>query len=328
MITIRPTSVIVCTHNRANLLPRVIDQLRSQDYPADAFEIIVVDNRSSDDTRQVVERLTVEPGVPIYYLYESRPGITYARNRGAEKAYYPYLAYIDDDCSVSLDWMQHLLGGFDLDKRVVAVGGQVLPQWDRQKRPLWLGHELERWLASNGYLGTRPKLLENGEHIVEGNMALERRAWQEAGGFIGMEQFGSKNMAAGEVLYLLEKLRGQGGKIAFVPQAMAYHHISKLLTRQWMVQRAYWQGVSDALLEHLLYRRPYVSVAYRAGLNMVALLVLLMYAGVSYLKLDNRKGMFHSARAIRRVGLLLGEMRLVGNWHRVRSWLSEHNPSQ
>jgi hypothetical protein len=76
------------------------------------------------------------------------------------------------------------------------VGGQSVAAVGSAKRPLWLGQELERWLASNGYLGTRPKLLENGEHIVEGIWHWNGghgRGW----GFIGMEQFGSRDIAAG-----------------------------------------------------------------------------------------------------------------------------------
>ena len=55
-MNIRPVSVIVCTYNRAAFLPNVISQLCAQDYPKDSFEIIVVDNRSSDDTPQTVQR--------------------------------------------------------------------------------------------------------------------------------------------------------------------------------------------------------------------------------------------------------------------------------
>ncbi|HUV67645.1 MAG TPA: glycosyltransferase family A protein [Sedimentisphaerales bacterium] len=113
-MTVRPTSVIVCTHNRADRLREVVHQLRAQDYPADAFEIIVIDNLSTDHTPQVVERLVAERGVPVRYVAESRPGITFARSREAKVARYPYLAYLDDDCSVEPDWPSQPVQGFDL----------------------------------------------------------------------------------------------------------------------------------------------------------------------------------------------------------------------
>ncbi len=322
-MTVRRVSIIICTHNRSDLLPRIISQIRAQNYPQDAFELIVVNHRSTDNTQQVVEQIANEPGVILRYVYESHPGVTFARNRGAEEARYPYLAYIDDDCSVGPEWLPQLLSGFNLHERVLAVGGQVLPQWDEQRRPPWLGSELERWLAANAYLGSDSRILEKNEHIVEGNMALNREAWQAAGGFLGMEQFGSQNLAAGEVLYLLKQLYRQGGKIAFVPGALAYHHIGGW-TYQRMLQRAYWQGVSDAILDYLLHRRNWASLVYRIHLDLAAFLILLGYATVFYLIKGRSKGMYHFTRAVRRWGLLLGEIHFVGDWYRARSWLLDH----
>lgn len=321
---IRPVSVIVCTHNRGTLLPRVLGQIRGQNYPRDAFEIIVVDHHSIDNTRQVVQRLTEEPGVPIRYVAEPRHGITLARNRGAEEAHYPYLAYLDDDCTVKPDWLKQIAGGFELDERVVAVGGQVLLHWDHP-RPSWLSSEMDTWMAANGYLGNHPRILSINEHIVEGNMAVNHTAWKAAGGFLGMEQFGSRNMAAGEVLFLQHKLYQQGGKIAFVPDAIAYHHVGKQ-TLQQMVQRLYWQGVSDAIFDHILHRRPTSSTTYNVFLDLLKVPALLELAALSYFSNRKAKSMFHLARAVRRIGLLLGEMHLAGDWKAVATWLSKQNP--
>jgi glucosyl-dolichyl phosphate glucuronosyltransferase len=322
-MTIRPISVIVCTHNRAELLFRVVSQLRAQDYPKEAFEIIVVDHRSTDGTPSIIEHLATMPGAPVRYVFEACSGVTFARNRGAEEARYAYLAYLDDDCSVGPDWLRQLASGFDLDKHVAAVSGRVQVQWNEQK-PSWIGANLAGWFAANGYLGEQARLLNVGEHIVEGNMGLERRAWQSAGGFLGMEQFGSRGMAAGEVLYLLEQLYRQDYKVAFVPQALAVHRVGRR-TRRWMLQRAYWQGVSDAILDYLLKWRPWASHMIQISLDIGALFVLLGFAAGSFMMLSDSQGMFHLARAVRRLGLILGELHLVGDWQRVHAWSTEHD---
>ncbi len=138
-----------------------------------------------------------------------------------------------------------------------------------------------------------------------------------------MEQFGSQNMASGEVLHLLRQLRRQGGEIAFIPEAVMYHHISPP-TRQRMLQRAYWQGISDAMLSELVNRRSLMSVALNTCLDLAALLVFLGWAVVSsYVRRDSGMGMFHLVRAVRRIGYLLSETRIVGDWQRVYSWSSE-----
>ena len=171
-MTVRQTSVIVCTHNRATLLPRVISQLRAQDYPIDAFEIIIVDNCSTDYTSEVVSSFVRERGAPVQYVAERRPGITFARNRGAEVARYPYLAYLDDDCCVERDWLSQLVSGFGLDDRVVIVAGPIKVNFDKQQRPTWLEFRSERWLGSYDFPGSQPRLLEKPLYVCEGNMAL------------------------------------------------------------------------------------------------------------------------------------------------------------
>lgn len=326
-MTVRPTSVIVCTHNRAALLPRAIGQLRAQDYPVDAFEIIVVDNGSTDHTPQVVGRFVAEPGVPVHYVAESRPGITVARNRGAEVARFPYIAYLDDDCSIEPDWLSQLVKGFDLHDDVVAVGGQVLLDWDQQEESDWFGPELEHWLGAYSHPDTQPKLLERKTRIVECNMALKIEAWKAAGGFLGMEQFGSNHMAASEVLYLLKQIERQGGKVAFVPGAVIHHHIGQR-SRRWMLRRAYWQGVSDGILDYLINRRSFLLTISHILLDTAAMIVLFVYSGVSYLRVDKTKGLFHLLRAIRRFSLILSEMHFVGDWPRIRSWSSGHLPTR
>ena len=324
MHNIRPISLIVCTHNRAELLQGLLGMLRTQDYPIDAFEIIVVDNSSTDHTRRVVEQLGAQPGVPVRYEAESRLGITFARNRGAQVARYPYLAYLDDDCGVEPDWLSELVQGFEVREDVVVVGGRVVVDWAAQERPAWLGPELEPWLAGYGFSGDQPQLLDKDARVIECNMALKRDAWQAAGGFLGMEQFGSRHMASSEVLYMLKQIERQGGRVAFVPGAVAHHYIGAR-NRRWMLRRAFWQGVSDGILDYLIERRALLATTGQVILDVAATFVLLGYSCIAYLKGDQPKGLYHLLRAMRRFSRALCSVRLVGDWRCVRSWILDNN---
>ena len=155
-------------------------------------------------------------------------------------------------------------------------------------------------------------------------MALTKEAWNAAGGFLGMEQFGSQHMAAGEVLYLLKQIERQGCKIVYVPGAVVHHHIGRR-SWQWILRRAYWQGVSDGILDYLINRRSWLSTSGRIILDAAAMIVLFGYTCFSFLKIDQAKGMHHLMRAIRRLSLVLSQMRLVGNWSRVQSWALDHD---
>jgi glucosyl-dolichyl phosphate glucuronosyltransferase len=320
---LRQISVIVCSHNRADLLPGIIAQLRAQDYAADAFEIVVVDNCSTDHTADVVERLLAEPGVCLRYVVESRPGITFARNRGAEIARYPYLAFLDDDCSVGPCWLSQLVSGFDLDARVAAVAGRVVLDWDKHEKPYWLGIESERWLAAYSFPGSQPRLLDNPVYVIEGNMALARNAWKAAGGFLGMDQFGSQHMAAEEIVYLLKQIERIGGKVAYVPGGVVFHHVGRR-TLQWFLKRAYWHGVSDGILNYLIFRRSVLSAAHHTFLEIAAMIIFFCFSVYYFIRLDIATAIYHQLRAIARLGKILCEMRIVGDWPRVRSWAASH----
>lgn len=315
---VRPVSVIVPTRNRAEQLAALLPLLLAQDYPRDAFEILVVDNGSTDHTAQIVEVLAPTSPVPCRYIFEPQIGITYARNRGAMEARFPYLAYCDDDCSVGNDWLYHLMEGFSLEKDVAAVGGLVLLVLGKD-RPPWLHPRLEPYWASTTFLGTQTRILES-EHIPECNLALEKATWREVGGFFGLDLVNFP--IACEGFLLLRRIRRQGRKVAFVPQAVMYHHVSERVRPKWILWRVYQQGIADAMLAELENR------LQSPGIRTIAVHMreLFHHLGSSlwtYIRLERSRGMFHLCSTLSYLGRLLGEMHLVGNWRSLRAtWAS------
>jgi glycosyltransferase involved in cell wall biosynthesis len=318
-----PTSVIVCTYNRAQFLRDTIRQLLEQDYRADLFEIIVVDNGSTDQTRQVVQSFFSPRGIPLRYIKETRRGVTFARNRGAKEAHYPYLAYLDDDCSVGSDWLSQLLSGFAIDERVSIVGGLVEPEYDGQQVPNWLGPKSERWLGRYSYPGSQPRLINEAAYVCEGNMAITRQAWETVGGFLGIDQFNSPHVAAQEIVYFLERTRRLGRQLAFVPNAVARHHTA-VPTPHQLLFRAYWHGVSAGILEYILHSRTWTAIGYRTFRDTAAFMIFLLLSAISLAKFDKPAAVYHLLRATRRLGLVFSEMHWVGDWPRVKEWVSAH----
>src|SRR3979411_1602731 len=94
----RSISLIICTHNRADLLPRCLRAAAEQTIPYGDYELLVVDNGSTDHTAQIVERFQHRYRKHhIRYFYHSTRGLSQARNRAAAEAMSPILHYIDDD---------------------------------------------------------------------------------------------------------------------------------------------------------------------------------------------------------------------------------------
>src|SRR5438477_8864136 len=105
-------SVIVSTRNRAELLRGCLESLLAE-RPAIGWEVIVVDNASTDETAATVERChELADGIRLEYLVEERLGLSHARNRGVAEARGEYLLFTDDDVLVQSGWVNALCAGF------------------------------------------------------------------------------------------------------------------------------------------------------------------------------------------------------------------------
>ena len=128
-------SVIVPTFNRASSLDALLADLKAQSGDA-RFEILVADNGSADDTRDVVERHASDDH-RIRYLFEPTPGASCARNAGIAAASAPILAFIDDDVRPRRDWVWSIVRAFAAHPEVDCIGGRVEPRWPVPP-PRWL----------------------------------------------------------------------------------------------------------------------------------------------------------------------------------------------
>jgi len=114
-------SVVIATHNRAEWLRDTLNSVLRQSRQPD--EVVVVDNASTDHTREVV--LSFADRLNVRYVHEPRRGIPHARNAAVRSATGDIVAFIDDDCIASGDWLKYIEIPFLRDPNVGAVGGEV-----------------------------------------------------------------------------------------------------------------------------------------------------------------------------------------------------------
>lgn len=119
-------SVVIPTLNRLEDLKKCIEALKRQDLPKSRFEIIVVDNGSTDGTMEFL-KAKADAGV-LRFLEQKKPGASSARNLGVRSSDARFIAFTDDDCIAEPDWLSTLLAGFPDDGRCAGVGGPILPQ--------------------------------------------------------------------------------------------------------------------------------------------------------------------------------------------------------
>jgi glycosyltransferase involved in cell wall biosynthesis len=242
-------TIALCTYNRAPMLQLALDSLRMQTLPRSEFEILVIDNASTDDTAAVVET-ALRGGLPLRYVLESELGLSHARNRAVGECRSPYIAFLDDDAIAHPGWAAALLSSFGLTPRPAAVGGPILPIWEID-RPAWLSDALCGCLTilegdrPSGYLAT-----EHDPQIFGANMAMDHRILAAHGGFDpSLGRVGTRLLSGEEVL-LFRRMQRAGQPLYFNAQAIVRHHVPKeRLTKAWMYQRHVWGGVSLGVTE-------------------------------------------------------------------------------
>jgi GT2 family glycosyltransferase len=130
-------SVVLCTYNRAAVLGEALNALARQTAAPASYEVIVVDNNSTDETAVVAARCARE-APNIRYVREPRQGLPIARNTGVGHARAGIVAFTDDDVEVAPDWVEEITRGFDSFPTVGCLGGRVLPVWEGIERPAWV----------------------------------------------------------------------------------------------------------------------------------------------------------------------------------------------
>ena len=119
-------SVVIGTYNRCDVLRGALESLMNQDSGDTQYEVIVVDNNSSDDTRTIVENLRDKWGANnLIYCFERTQGVSYARNRGISLARGRLIAFTDDDITPARDWVASVRKGFEKFPNADCIGGKV-----------------------------------------------------------------------------------------------------------------------------------------------------------------------------------------------------------
>jgi glycosyltransferase involved in cell wall biosynthesis len=136
-------SVVLSTYNRCDILPAALDSLVVQEAPGVQFEVLVVDNNSSDDTRSVVRGYAARDR-RIHYVFEPKQGLSHGLNTGISRAAGAIVALTDDDLVMPRDWIANVKKAFDGHPEAAFIGSRVLPQWLGSVPP-WLTRDV--WAA-------------------------------------------------------------------------------------------------------------------------------------------------------------------------------------
>ncbi|MFC4216288.1 glycosyltransferase [Pseudophaeobacter arcticus] len=245
-------SAVVCVYNREDTLPQCLEALAQQTISTDLFEVIVVDNNSTDGSPEIAAKYAAKyPHMRV--VRETKQGLASARNCGMREAKSPIAAFTDDDAIPAKDWAERLLQRFDeLGESAAVVGGELDPVWSSPK-PDWLqGDKLLHSLSVCLGWSTHARYLIGSEWLCEANSAYRIAPVQERGGF--PENLGriGTNLLSGENAINAVLVR-DGYRFFFDPEIRVQHQINKArLSKDWFRRRFFWQGVTTFLVNQYL----------------------------------------------------------------------------
>lgn len=240
-------SIVIATYNRARDLQQTLGSLAGL-RPSGPWEVIVVDNNSTDETRDVVRRAADGFPAPLRYVFEPQQGRSPALNAGIRQARGRIIVTTDDDVRVEPDWLDRAARGLDAHE-CDYVGGRVLPIWGGE-RPVWLPDRPGKQWAVIALLDYGARPLEFGRRVPLGvNMAFRRDAFDRAGLFDVNTGRRAGTLLGQEVREWCIRARAAGVRGFYLPEMVVRHiipaaRLNKRYFRRWF----YWRGISRARL--------------------------------------------------------------------------------
>ena len=252
-------SVVICTYNRASRIGRVLDDLAAQAGLGErTWEVLVVDNNSTDDTRAAVEARRRAGGLPLRYVQEPAQGKSRALNRGVAESGGAVLAFTDDDVRIPPTWLAAILAPFD-DPALMGVAGAVLPQWS-SPRPGWVSdtepHRMmaaivQYWQGAEAAPATAPP--------IGANCAWRRTVFARHGGYRTDLGPGGERAPLGEDTEFGLRVMSRGERVWYEPAALLHHPVApERLTQDYFTDWYYQSGRVESCRTDI---RPSVRIA-------------------------------------------------------------------
>ncbi len=292
-------SLIVCTRNRASRLPTFLAAVAALEAPAGGWELIVVDNASSDNTREVLDRFARDTTVPVQRVAAAEPGLSRARNVGLARARGEILAFTDDDCYPQRDYLRALTQVFE-EGAYGFVGGRVVLHDPTDARICVKDVATPVEIA--------PRHFVRAGVIHGANMAVTRDVVRAIGDFDPLLGAGTPCIAGEDIDYVARAAwAGFSGRYDPRP-VVSHHHGRKPGADEERQRRGYDYGRGAYYMKHVLAgrsRRVYLSAwfyeareqLHRRGLAPVvrellggARYALLRVGGTVLHRLGSRRG--------------------------------------
>jgi starch synthase len=252
MVDENELDVVICTYNNAAVLERVLHGLAAQRPAPGPWGVLVVNNNCSDGTREVVQRHLRSGAVPgLRMVDEPTQGLTPARRCGVHATSAPWIAFVDDDCLLEPDWIEHAMTFARSHPSCGGFGGRVVPTYATAPPPFMVRYG---WVFAEQDLGESAVAVDClvGAGMVLNRCALEESGWPDEPYFD--DRKGSKLISGGDVEIAL-RVAGTGRALWFTPGCEMQHVVpARRLSTAYLMRMTCGLGISFSLAHALTWR--------------------------------------------------------------------------
>lgn len=253
-------SVVICTYNRSEYLALALDNLLESTLGQDKYELLVIDNNSSDNTQFVVANYK-EKFKNLKYIFEKQQGLSYARNRALREAWGDYILYLDDDALINEQGLENLLRFLKENHKTTILGGKCNIRYEIEK-PEWITTKVEGWMGDCNFGSRTIKVTPENikkkrvKSPIGACFCIEKEFLKSVGGFHPKLGRVGEKMYAGEETLLVQLALKKGREVVYYPKISVEHIIqTSWLDKDFMLNKTFCYGVSNLLVEKKLGRK-------------------------------------------------------------------------
>jgi len=241
-------SVVLCTYNNADSLAITLKQLSNQELQLkDCVEIIVVDNNSPDHTKQIYADFSQTCSLVSNYFFESRQGLSHARNTGVANARGEYILFTDDDAEIPTYWLASYLTQIDSYKPD-CLYSRINIIWDKPK-PWWFLPEYNPSFVIVDYGNQLLEVTDAHREFYGKNFCMKKTTLVELGGFDPVLGRNGTKLIAGEETLLYRNMIDQRRHLIYFPDAPVGHRLKE---REYLAENIKKQFIDSAYSMHHL----------------------------------------------------------------------------
>ena len=238
-------SVVIATYNRCNFLEDCIKSFNEQDCDKSLFEVLIIDNNSTDDTETISNELIYKyPDLNISYMIETNQGLSYGRNRGIKESKYDLIHFFDDDAVATKNYVSTIIDTFERYPRAMAVGGKIHLNYI-EGRPKWASVYIESIFGLFD-IGDVEMEFPKKNYPRGSNMTFKRDLFDKVGQFDTSLGRKGRIMLGGEEKEIFQRVYEVGFSVVYNPLTICYHAVPESRTRvDFMRNQVVGIGVSE-----------------------------------------------------------------------------------